>query len=698
MPAAKSSMTSHADGISQTTLLVLLWTFLTLCWSIFTPPCKTFAARILLFQLLWIVRIYFNESTWLQDLVLSLSLHAAHNFWSGTWRPYTLDDLKSIDFARPDFLLYLQIFVLLGACSALAGGIVGREKRATSARPKARSLETSIDEHLLPALLIPSRTSHIRLFPQRHSFSYSYLFVGIPVGITGSIGNALSVDSGSRSWFNIDSADYLERGRNHLSLGNKLKDFLHSQGVTDRDYSFAYFVTAPRFLGYSFNPVSFWYLYDSDVNLKYIILEVNNTFDERRMYILRTTTAKRVGEELLKEDSNGLGIPSKATVFAEPWEKDFHVSPFNSRKGSYSLRAIDPLAAWQDTGHVSIDNTIVLRSSKDSAKIVARVWSEGTPEDAKQISTLKIIRFISLWWWVGLITFPRIVWEAQKLFFKRKLHVWYRPEVAPSSIGRDYTSDEFELETVFRAFLEEGMEQAEKPLRLIYEPAHSNGEEIVMYSSHFTYEEDHGRTLTLKVTSPAFYSRFVHYAHAKEAFDREALSQDEKNRTLVIQSPHLLPVLLGSMQSKATKTVHNQTRLESFRWSLLRRLRCPPPDPSYTEINAVHQDYRVTDIRSFRASELDEFVKTRGEDESVYRRIVTKQFLAQRIALGIPQLLSAIDLLFRALLIFATIFRSERNDAIDVFRPRNYDIGDFGSFAVTLVLANAVHVWSLVKG
>ena len=49
------------------------------------------------------------------------------------------------------------------------------------------------------------------------------------------------------------------------------------------------------------------------------------------------------------------------------------------------------------------------------------------------------IRFVSLWWWVGFVTFPRIVKEAAKLFFKRKLHVWYRPEVLHTSIGRTAT-------------------------------------------------------------------------------------------------------------------------------------------------------------------------------------------------------------------------------------------------------------------
>ena len=40
------------------------------------------------------------------------------------------------------------------------------------------------------------------------------------------------------------------------------------------------------------------------------------------------------------------------------------------------------------------------------------------------------------------MTFPRILREAGKLFWRRGLHVWYRPEVLESSIGRNETEDE----------------------------------------------------------------------------------------------------------------------------------------------------------------------------------------------------------------------------------------------------------------
>jgi len=199
-----------------------------------------------------------------------------------------------------------------------------------------------------------------------------------------------------------------------------------AQGIARNDWSRAYLVTAPRFLGYSFNPVSFWYIYDDLAELKMMILEVNNTFDERRMYLLQA------GNE---HTSNG------ATRFSEHWPKDFHVSPFNSRKGSYSLSATDPFVrgSLQAPG---VDNTIVLSSSKGHAKLTARLFSSEGPMQPDQVSYGELAIFMIRWCWLGFFTFPRILREAFQLFFMLKLHVWLRPEVVPTSSGRRATTSE----------------------------------------------------------------------------------------------------------------------------------------------------------------------------------------------------------------------------------------------------------------
>lgn len=199
-------------------------------------------------------------------------------------------------------------------------------------------------------------------------------------------------------------------------------------------------MTAPKFLGYSFNPVSFWYLYDEDKTLKAMILEVNNTFDERRMYLLKQDALVKetsAARDDLDSKPDRKPTPTSAN-FTDTWSKDFHVSPFNSRKGSYSLKAYDPFFP-QFIRNPTIDNTITLSSSKDHPKLIAKIASTGPAVDPAHLGHWDTFRFIMSWWWVGFVTFPRIVREAGKLFFKRKLKVWYRPEVVGTSIGRTAT-------------------------------------------------------------------------------------------------------------------------------------------------------------------------------------------------------------------------------------------------------------------
>ena len=182
MVAVVGGVANDYERASYKTLLILLWALRVLFWSIFTPPHRTFPARVLLFQPLWCVRVYFGDATWVQDLALALSLHMVFNYRIGVWRLPTLDDFKWIDFNDHTFLIYLKIFSLLGGCGVLAGAIVHRGHRLKAIGRTDYLFEQSIDEELLPPLLITSRTTHSRIFPQKHAFSYSYLFVGIPVG------------------------------------------------------------------------------------------------------------------------------------------------------------------------------------------------------------------------------------------------------------------------------------------------------------------------------------------------------------------------------------------------------------------------------------------------------------------------------------------------------------------------------------
>ncbi|KAK5107715.1 hypothetical protein LTR62_000737 [Meristemomyces frigidus] len=682
-------------GISTSKLLIGLWAVTTTLWSVFRPPQQTYAARMLLLQPAWIVRIVRKDWLWAQDLALCLVSHAAYSYLAGHWRLCSRGDFSWLDPKDSSTHIYYQIFSLLAICSCFAGGIVFRGRRLYG-RDSDIKVEQRIDDQVLPALLLTSKTTHSRLFPKKHSFSYSYLLVGIPVGVQGQLNKILSVDSTQRAWFHVDAADYLTRGGADSTLADKLKAYLHTQGVTDRQYAYAYLVTAPRFLGYSFNPVSFWYLYDSDIKLKYMILEVNNTFDERRMYLLK-------GADVKKEDLDGLAADSGAKapgymIFSDTWQKDFHVSPFNSRKGSYTLRAVDPVVAFQESGKVKIDSTIVLRSSKEHPKIVARIFSVDDAKVPATITTLEAVKFILLWCWVGFATSPRIVWQASRLFFKRKLDVWYRPEVSVSSLGRPYSEDEEQLEVFFRAFLTNAVEKSSKPLRVIYEPAHGEEGEIVLYSPAFTYQEDHERTLTLKIMSPAFYSRFVHYSSASEALEKECLAPDERNRTAHLERADLLPDILNAIEEQYManrKQPRSSSFMDQYRWPFMRQLRCPAAGVAYPSESSKNNSHFPPPARF----ELDAFAWSTLDNDEPYRRILTKLFLAQRFGFGIPALIALLDLTIRMGLLVLGMWYCDTVSPIDLLQPRSMDWQEDGLGLVKMMgLANGVHIWRFVKG
>lgn len=138
------------------------------------------------------------------------------------------------------------------ACSAVLGVfscLYSRWKVTTNWNHRrganAAALKGNGSARFLEPLIFPCRTTHTRLFPKKHSFSYSYLYVGIPVGWQGSVNTVLSADTEASScanndqfghplretkaWLRVEAADHLNRGDAHLGLQGKLHEYLISQ-------------------------------------------------------------------------------------------------------------------------------------------------------------------------------------------------------------------------------------------------------------------------------------------------------------------------------------------------------------------------------------------------------------------------------------------------------------------------------------
>lgn len=417
-------------------------------------------------------------------------------------------------------------------------------------------------------------------------------------------------------------------------------------------------VTAAKFLGYHFNPVSFWYLYSAEKNMTAVILEVNNTFDERRMYFLGSDDVALGTADTIPSSAPGMDSKAQPASTDEPkplrraWPKDFHVSPFNSRKGAYSLVAHDPLAPMLE-GRGHINNIINLSSSKNHAKLVARVFSEGDALDPAAMSIWQKARFLLAWWWVGFVTFPRIVKEAGLLFFKRKLHVWYRPEPLKESLGRHADDTERHLEIFFRNYLRYLVTQCLEPLRVRYVPSGISGACVETMDSSAQISADKSvQELEFKVLTPAFYSRFVYYAHDLEALFCEL----RENCTIWVSRPDLLPKLVFK---KPPQPLHLSSRFEFGQFKMIQRLR-RRPERIVRPLTSSQQSDQATntgpdtgqDIREFRPSSMDGYVLAHEYPEArkTYRSLVLKLFIADRIALGSMDLLRLEMLIARGLL------------------------------------------------
>lgn len=493
--------------------------------------------------------------------------------------------------------------------------------------------------------IFESRTTHTRLFPTKHSFSYSYLLVGVPVGWNGSAGLVLSTDSRSQNevgvgeqWFSTHADDYLQRGRHSDGLRGKLEEFLASQAIPPERYPSAYLVTAPRFCGFSFNPVSFWYLYDEHDRLGAMILEVNNTFDERRIYFL----PRNAGEESNTTESK--------VKFKGHWEKDFHVSPFNDRDGSYSLictNPFDPMSAGAGTG-VDVDNTIVLNSGDGKPKIVARVFSTSPGIDPFQMSRLQTLAFVARWWWVGFMTNPRILREARALWTK-KLQVFYRPEVLKSSIGRNQTAEERILEPFFRGFFEQVASTCGK--RITYLPAagEGRGKPVNLAVEHDTTTTANTITssasntpvsenedIEIQVLTPAFYTEMAREPDLLKTFERFCFNPSQGQAMVYVSDVNSLREALGSMDGpplapssvSESRIAHVNKRLRSGRSLLLITVEV---------LQSFIFSYSWPDISGEKQARcLDAFVqdKRSTSDVKVYDRTCLKVLLADRLALG----------------------------------------------------------------
>eukprot|EP00903_Cladosiphon_okamuranus_P008379 g8057.t1 len=127
-------------------------------------------------------------------------------------------------------------------------------------------------------------------------------------------------------------------------------------------------LTHLAYLGYCFNPVSFYYCLDAEEEIETVVAEVSNTpWGEMHCYVLNPKTE---GVQVLPKEDDAHG------PIRYRFEKEFHVSPFMSMKHTYDWKFTAPNATpgsslmaqttllEPDSGKVFFDAKLVLKRQR----------------------------------------------------------------------------------------------------------------------------------------------------------------------------------------------------------------------------------------------------------------------------------------------------------------------------------------------
>jgi hypothetical protein len=176
-------------------------------------------------QPLWLLRSQYSATVF-TDAAIALAVGIYY---------HGINDLKPPQWILETRPMELQVFAFLVLLMIFAGLIVWRgEAQPNQAIPEQEVESTA--EQLLPPLLLPGRTTHSRMFPQKHSFAYSYFSVGVPVNFKGCAGSMLSTNlellplgERRKGWFNVNASDYLYRGGEERGLEARLRCYLRGE-------------------------------------------------------------------------------------------------------------------------------------------------------------------------------------------------------------------------------------------------------------------------------------------------------------------------------------------------------------------------------------------------------------------------------------------------------------------------------------
>lgn len=234
------------------------------------------------------------------------------------------------------------------------------------------------------AAIYAGRVVHKRLRPVPHALDYKVFSFLVDV-------DALAETAGRLRWFSHNRFNVFSvHDRDHgPGDGTSLRDIavacLQSAGRLSEGRRIQ-LLAYPRMFGYVFNPLSVFYVYAPSGALETVIYEVNNTFGERKSYVVAA------------------GARQQGGVFAQSAAKEMFVSPFTGGQGGYGFRVTDPGA-----------ETLVAVLLSDQAGALLKTHFRGSREAMTDGHLLGLLFRYPL---LTLKVIGAIHYEAMKLWLK----------------------------------------------------------------------------------------------------------------------------------------------------------------------------------------------------------------------------------------------------------------------------------------
>ena len=261
---------------------------------------------------------------------------------------------------------------------------------------------------------------HRRNEPKVHQFDFRFFMLLLDLEEVDSVFKWQPFWSTKRwSLCQFKAGDHLKQFASIGSLRERALAVLASQGV-EHPIGPVRLLTQLTYLGYTMNPVSFFYCYDLTGNkIEAVIAEVNNTpWGEQHVYVIAANQ-----------------LTEKSTVRSESIKKEFHVSPFFDLAMNYRMAFSVP----SETLAVKIENQAL---SSDSGNL----QTDACPRKYLDV-TMKLRRKKLNGWNLNglLLRYPAhsvqvvlgIYWQALKLYLKKIPFVPHPDKLKKSTMDMD---------------------------------------------------------------------------------------------------------------------------------------------------------------------------------------------------------------------------------------------------------------------